>query len=263
MPDYGHPLNFGTFITPTAAAPQQPVVLAQLSERLGYDLVTFQDHPYQPAFLDTWTLLTWVAAATERIHVSGNVLNLPLRPASVLARASASLDLLSGGRFELGIGAGGFWEAIGAMGGRVLTVGESITALDEALDVIRAIWSSEPGGARVDGNFYRLDGAKRGPAPAHDIPVWIGAYKPRMQRLVGRKGDGWLPSLPYLEPNGLAIGNRIIDEAAESAGRHPREIRRMLNIMGRFQDRNGGSLQGPPEQWVDELLPIVLEDGEA
>ncbi|SDF82844.1 LLM class flavin-dependent oxidoreductase [Pseudonocardia oroxyli] len=60
--------------------------------------MTFQDHPYQASFHDTWTLLTWVAARTSRIHVAGNVLNLPLRPPAVLARALASLDLLSDGR---------------------------------------------------------------------------------------------------------------------------------------------------------------------
>jgi alkanesulfonate monooxygenase SsuD/methylene tetrahydromethanopterin reductase-like flavin-dependent oxidoreductase (luciferase family) len=86
----------------------RPVELAVLSERVGLDLVTFQDHPYQAAFHDTWTLLTWVAARTERIQLSGNVLNLPLRPPAVLARAAASLDLLSGGRVGLGLGAGGF-----------------------------------------------------------------------------------------------------------------------------------------------------------
>src|ERR1700742_4294051 len=107
MTDYGHDLRFGSFLTPSSANPQVTVALAQLSEQLGYDLVTFQDHPYQPAFLDTWTLLSWVAARTETIHLSGNVLNLPLRPPAVLARAAASLALLSGGRFELGLGAGG------------------------------------------------------------------------------------------------------------------------------------------------------------
>lgn len=83
-----------------------PVALARLSERAGLDLVTFQDHPYQPAFLDAWTLLSYVAASTERIKISGNVINLPLRPPVLLARQAASLDLLSGGRFELGLGAG-------------------------------------------------------------------------------------------------------------------------------------------------------------
>jgi alkanesulfonate monooxygenase SsuD/methylene tetrahydromethanopterin reductase-like flavin-dependent oxidoreductase (luciferase family) len=58
MPDYGHPLRFGTFIGPTNSPPSRPVELAQLSERLGFDFVTFQDHPYQSSFLDTWTLLS-------------------------------------------------------------------------------------------------------------------------------------------------------------------------------------------------------------
>jgi alkanesulfonate monooxygenase SsuD/methylene tetrahydromethanopterin reductase-like flavin-dependent oxidoreductase (luciferase family) len=105
MADYGHDLIFGTFLTPRNAEPQAPVALARLSERAGLDLVTFQDHPYQPAFLDAWTLLSYVAASTERIKISGNVINLPLRPPVLLARQAASLDLLSGGRFELGLGA--------------------------------------------------------------------------------------------------------------------------------------------------------------
>src|SRR5918998_3522548 len=109
MADYGHTLAFGTFVTPLNQRPQDPVKLAQLTEQAGLDLVTFQDHPYQSAFLDTWTLLTWVAAQTQTVRLAGNVLSLPLRPPAVLARSAASLDLLSGGRFELGLGAGAFW----------------------------------------------------------------------------------------------------------------------------------------------------------
>src|SRR3954449_12180406 len=102
MPDYGRELSFGSFITPANSDPQRAVRLAWLSEQVGLDLVTFQDHPYQPGFLDTWTLISYVAARTERISISGNVTNLPLRPPAVLARSVASLDLLSGGRIELG-----------------------------------------------------------------------------------------------------------------------------------------------------------------
>ena len=142
MPDYGHDLVLGTFLTPAAKNPQQVVALAQATERAGLDLVTFQDHPYQPAFLDTWTLLSWVAASTDRIHVAGNVLNLPLRPPAVLARAAASLDLLSGGRFALGLGSGAFWDAIVAMGAPRLTPGQGVDALDEAIDIIRGIWDT-------------------------------------------------------------------------------------------------------------------------
>ena len=190
---YGHRLELGTFITPGAAQPSATVALAQLSEELGFNVVTFQDHPYQPAFLDTWTLMSWVAAQTTRIRVAANVHNLPLRPPAVLARSVASLDLLSGGRVDLGLGAGVFWDAIEAMGGRRLTPGEGVTALEEAIDIIRGVWAvHERSPLRVDGTFHRVDGAKRGPAPAHDVPIWLGALKPRMLRLVGRKADGWL-----------------------------------------------------------------------
>src|SRR5690606_29523390 len=140
----------------------------------------------------------------------------PLRPPSVVARAVASLDILSGGRAELGLGGGAFWDAIVAMGGRRLGPGETVTALEEAIDVIRALWDAErPGGARAGGAFHRVSGAKRGPAPVHDAAIWVGAYKPRMLDLIGRTADGWLPSLPYLQPGDLADGNARIDRAAE------------------------------------------------
>jgi alkanesulfonate monooxygenase SsuD/methylene tetrahydromethanopterin reductase-like flavin-dependent oxidoreductase (luciferase family)/FAD/FMN-containing dehydrogenase len=262
MPDYGLPLQFGTFITPSNQKPDAPVALAKLSEQLGFDLVTFQDHPYQPSFLDTWTLMTWVAAQTSTIHIAPNVLNIPLRPPAVTARAAASLDLLSGGRFDLGLGAGGFWDAVEAMGGRHLTPGQGVDALSEAIDVIRGIWAvADRSPLRLDGDYYHLHGAKRGPAPAHEIPLWIGALKPRMLRLTGRKGDGWLPSLAYLGQGGYAAGNAVIDQAALGAGRDPREIRRLTNISGQFSRTNGGFLVGPSEQWVDELLPYALDDG--
>ena len=247
MPDYGQPLRFGTFITPVNAPPAQPVELAVLSERLGFDLVTFQDHPYQPAFHDTWTLLTWVAARTERIELAGNVLNLPLRQPAVLARAAAGLDLLSGGRLNLSLGAGAFWDAIVAMGGPRLTPGESVDAVDQAIDVIRGIWDTttrEP--LRAGGDLHHVVGAKRGPAPAHPIPVWLGALGPRMLRLVGRMADGWLPSQSRLQPGALSRGNALIDEAALAAGRDPREITRLLNVA---------------PQPAEELARLALEDG--
>jgi alkanesulfonate monooxygenase SsuD/methylene tetrahydromethanopterin reductase-like flavin-dependent oxidoreductase (luciferase family) len=252
--DYGHPLEFGSFITPANDPPQAAVARAQLSEELGFDLVSFQDHPYQPAFLDTWTLLSWVAARTETIDIAGNVLNIPMRPAPVLARAAASLDLLSGGRLSLGLGAGGFWDAMSAMGVTRRTAGESVEQLGEAIDVIREIWRADDRTQlRYDGTYYQLKGAKRGPAPAHGVPIWLGAYKPRMLRLVGAKADGWLPSLAYLKPGDLKRGNEIIDEAAAAAGRDPREVRRLLNVFGEPTKSES--------QWIDELVPLVLEDG--
>lgn len=231
MPEYGHPLRFGSFITPVNRPVDHAVGLAQLSEDLGLDLVTFQDHPYQARLHDTWTLLSWVAAKTTRIQVSGNVLNLPLRNPAVLARSVASLDLLSGGRVALGLGAGWAWDAIEAMGGRRLSIAEGVTALAEALDVIRGIWdTSDRTPLRVAGTFYAVDGASRGPAPAHQVPIWVGAYKPRMQRLTGRQADGWVVGLPALQAGDLTRGNGVIDQAALAAGRDPGDITRLLNV---------------------------------
>ncbi len=251
MPDYGHPLRFGSFIGPVNQPRRRPVDLAALSEDLGLDLVTFQDHPYQPVLHDTWTLLAWVAARTSRIHVSGNVLNLPLRQPAVLARALASLDLLSEGRVELGIGSGGYFDAMASMGAPLLSPADAVTGLDEALDIIRGIWDVEAGTPlHVEGRFHRVDGAARGPAPAHQIPIWVGAYKPRMQRIIGTKGDGWLPSLPWLKPGDLARGNRVIDDAARRAGRDPQQIVRLLNITPQYTAHG-----------AEEMARLALEDG--
>jgi alkanesulfonate monooxygenase SsuD/methylene tetrahydromethanopterin reductase-like flavin-dependent oxidoreductase (luciferase family) len=246
--DYGHELAFGTFLTPSARPPERVVELAQLADAVGLDLITFQDHPYQPAFADAWTLLSYVSARTRRIRLSGNVLNLPLRNPAVLARSVASLDLLSGGRVELGLGAGGFWDAIEAMGGRRLAPGQAVDALAEAIGIIRAIWDTEASGAvRADGQYYHVKGAKRGPAPAHPVGIWVGAYQPRMLRLTGRLADGWLPSLSYLQPGQLTAGNAIIDQAAADAGREPGSVRRLLNI---------GGGQSP-----DQLAELALTEG--
>lgn len=261
---YGHDLLFGTFVTPTSHPAHHAVEQAVVADRAGLDLVTFQDHPYQPSFLDTSTLLAFAAARTERIRLAANVTNLPLRPPAVLARAIATLDLLSGGRAELGLGAGAFWDGIVAMGGPRRSPGESIEALEEAMAVIRGIWDVDDSRMlSVRGDHYDVHGAKRGPAPAHPVSIWVGAYKPRILRLVGRAADGWLPSAAYLQKGlpELAEMNRHIDEAALAAGRDPGAIRRFLNIGGQFSSQRGGFLQGPPDQWAEEIAEVALTYG--
>lgn len=263
MTDYGHDLWFGSFITPAAQPSHAPVELAAASERAGLDVVTFQDHPYQAAFQDTWTLMSYAAARTERIRVSGNVLSLPLRPPAMLARAAASLDRLTGGRVEMGIGAGAFWDGIVAMGGRRLEPGQAVTALEEAIAVMRGLWTAgDAGPLHIGGQFYEVHGAKRGPAPAHPIPIRIGAYKPRMLRLTGRVGDGWLPSLSYLPdgPASLRPMNEQIDDAATAAGRDPADIDRALNVGGRFSTGTG-LFEGSSADWAEQIADIALQYG--
>jgi alkanesulfonate monooxygenase SsuD/methylene tetrahydromethanopterin reductase-like flavin-dependent oxidoreductase (luciferase family) len=230
MTDYGHDLLFGANLIPSSEHPDTVVALAKLAEQTGLDLVTFQDHPYQPTFLDTWTLLSYVAARTSTIRLAGNVHPLPLRPPAMLAQSAASLDLLSGGRFELALGAGGFQDAIAAMGGQRHAPGKAVAAVEEAIAIIRAAWDP-PGEVFFEGEHYRVTGMRRGPRPAHDVGVWVGGYKPRMLELIGRAADGWLPSLPHLgELDALGRGNAVIDEAAERTGRKPSDIRRLLNL---------------------------------
>jgi alkanesulfonate monooxygenase SsuD/methylene tetrahydromethanopterin reductase-like flavin-dependent oxidoreductase (luciferase family) len=223
--------RLGVFVVPSAEDPQLTVDQIVQADRAGLDIVGVQDHPYQRRFLDTWTLLSYVAAHTERITLLPDVINLPLRQPAVLAKAAASLDLLSDGRVELGLGAGAFWDGVEAMGGPRRTPGESVSALEEAIKIIRAFLDGEPS-VRLDGEHYRVKGAKPGPAPAHRIGLWLGAYGPRMLRLTGRLGDGWLPSLGNLPEADIAKRHGIIDEAARQAGRDPSDIVRAINVGG-------------------------------
>ncbi|SFR11700.1 Flavin-dependent oxidoreductase, luciferase family (includes alkanesulfonate monooxygenase SsuD and methylene tetrahydromethanopterin reductase) [Lentzea waywayandensis] len=246
MTDYGHPLEFGVFLPPGAERFGDTLRLAQAADVLGLELVSIQDHPYNAANLDTWTSLSVIAASTTNVRVFPNVANLPLRPPAVLARAAASLDVITGGRVELGLGAGAFWDAIAAMNGPHRTPAESVEALEEAIGVIRALWT--PGrGIRLHGKHYSLNGARPGPFPAHDIGIWLGAYKKRMLHLTGRLADGWLPSSPYAPPQQLKAMNAIIDEAAQEAGREPKDIRRIYNIGSEFT--------------AEQLAELALNDG--
>lgn len=231
MSAYDHDLEFGVFITPRNDPPERPVELALAAESVGLDLVTFQDHPYQPRFHDTLALLAWTAAVTERVRLASLVHSLPMRPPAVLARAAASIDLLSDGRFELGLGAGAFWDAIEAMGGPRRTPGEALAALEDGIDVVRGIWdTTTQERLEAGGDHYRISGAKRGPSPAHDIGIWVGAYGPRMMDLIGRKADGWVPSIGRISSEDLADRSRRIDDAAVRVGRNPSDIRRIANI---------------------------------
>ena len=260
MADAGLPDRNGWFLVPEARDPWGLLEEARLAERAGFDLIGVQDHPYQRRYLDTFTLLAALAAATERVGLFPDVANLPLRHPAMLAKAAASLDLLSGGRFELGLGAGAFWDAVAAMGGPRRRPGEAVEALEEAIGLLRDLWSDQPS-VRFEGAHYRVVGVKPGPAPAHPIGIWIGGFGPRMLALTGRLADGWVPSSPYVPPERLGAAQARIDEAAAAAGRDPAAIRRLYNISGRIGPGGGGFLDGPAGQWVEQLLPVVTDHG--
>jgi alkanesulfonate monooxygenase SsuD/methylene tetrahydromethanopterin reductase-like flavin-dependent oxidoreductase (luciferase family) len=227
--DYDHPVSFGIFPTPRADSAAEVLHIARVADEAGLDLIGIQDHPYQRRFLDTWALMAFVLAKTDRVTVFPDVANLPLRPPRMLAKHAASLDHLSGGRFELGLGAGAFWEGIEAMGGRKLSPKQSVDALEQAIFEIRDFWKGE--------------GKYDGPPPAHAIGIWLGAYKPRMLRLTGALADGWIPSQSYLPPDQVPEAMKRVDDAAAAEGRDPKQIRRIYNLIS--------DEQPPPEQIAD------------
>jgi alkanesulfonate monooxygenase SsuD/methylene tetrahydromethanopterin reductase-like flavin-dependent oxidoreductase (luciferase family) len=258
MPDYGRDLSFGYFLVPNAADPLLPT--ARAVEDRGLDLIGVQDHPYQRRYVDTWVLMSMIAAVTSRVRVFPDVANLPLRPPAVMAKAAASIDVLSGGRFEHALGAGGFWDAIAAYGGPRRTPREALAALEEAIIVTRLVWSGQRS-LRFDGDHYHLGGAHSGPVPAHPMGIWLGVYGPRALRLAGRLADGWVPSLRG-EIGSLAEGSARLDEAAADAERDPGELRRVLNVNGEITDgHRSGLLHGPVDQWVDELTDLAVGYG--
>ena len=255
MPPQDRTLRFGYFLIPNAESPL--LSLAQDAERLGLDYVAVQDHPYQRRFVDTWSLLSMIAATTSRIGLFPDVANLPLRPPALMAKAAASIDVLSGGRFELGLGAGSFWDAIEAYGGPRRSPSEALAALAEAVEVIRKVWSGERN-LRFVGQHYRLRGAHSGPVPAHPIGIWLGVYGRRALKLAGQVADGWVPSFRG-DLKKLAEMTKRLDDAAAEAGRDPASLRRILNVNGVITDgATNGMLQGPVDQWAEELANLAI-----
>jgi alkanesulfonate monooxygenase SsuD/methylene tetrahydromethanopterin reductase-like flavin-dependent oxidoreductase (luciferase family) len=223
------------------------------ADRAGLDLVGIQDHPYQRRFLDTFVLIGDLLARTERIRIFPDVASLPMRSPAMIAKAAASLDLISGGRFELGLGGGAFWQAVEGMGGSVRQKGEALPALEEAIGIIRQALDvgAERQVVRNEGQFYPVI-YPAGPPPAHRVEIWIGAMSVGALSLIGRAADGWIPGGGLSRAAEFLRLNGVIDEAATAAGRDPGSIRRIANI---------GALPTDPKGSVDSLVALATDHG--
>jgi alkanesulfonate monooxygenase SsuD/methylene tetrahydromethanopterin reductase-like flavin-dependent oxidoreductase (luciferase family) len=260
-------LQFGVFLDPRAADIGRLRDYVQEVEAAGFDYVSVQDHPYVPDFLDTFALIGTLIGETSRLRFMPNVANLPLRPAQMLAKTSATLDLLSGGRFELGIGAGRAWDQIAGLGGPRRSPRQAVAAVSEAIDVLHAMWL--PGRmVSLPGEHYPL-AAQTGPAPAHRIGIWLGSIGPRMLDLLGQKADGWIAPLATGYEAKPAAQDRI-DAAARAAGRDPASIRRVIQLVGTItgtphttsRPRSGpGSqpIRTTPDIWAKMITEFVTE----
>ncbi|MGW4771012.1 LLM class flavin-dependent oxidoreductase [Nocardia sp. NPDC004278] len=232
-------LRFGIQLAPTADELPRLRALARLADREGLDLLGIQDHPYAGGLADTFAVIATVLAETERLRVFPDVASLPLRGPALLGKQAATLDLLSGGRFELALGAGAFWPAISAMGGPSRTNPEALQALAEATEIIRTMWV--PGAkATVSGAHYAVHGVQSGPAPVHPVGIWFGSVGPKANALTGRIADGWAAPIPHYLPYEKWQGaQQIISASARDAGRDPGDIMRMAQLVGDITEAPG------------------------
>lgn len=260
MTDYGRPLRFGVFVTPDVGLLENSLELARIADK-HLDYLAVQDYPYQRRFLDAWAFMSHMLLVTERVRVLPDVANVALRNPAVLAKTAASLNVLSGGRVELALGAGAFRDPIVAMGGPRRTPKQAAAALREAVEISRLMWSGQRA-VWFDGEFSSLKGLHPGPRPAHPMQIWLGVGGSPLLRYVGSHADGWLPSNTYFEPDKLPGMQAKIDAGAVAAGREPGDIVRAYNVFGEIDDTESDrEFHGTVAQWVDTLTDLAIEVG--
>jgi F420-dependent oxidoreductase-like protein len=232
--------------------------IAETVEALGFESLWRSDHlfslydvPTRPG-LDTWSSLTTLATMTRRLRFGPLVCPITFRHPAVLAREAAAVDELSGGRLELGMGAGWHDREHQAFGIPYPRVGERIRRLDEGIQVIRALWSGGP--AHFEGRFYRLDGAVGWPKPVQRprIPLVVGGKGPRVLEVVAKHADEWNcgGSRP---PADVRARTEMLDAACRRVGRDPGEIRR--SWMGAFLIGDTGAVLERRARKIQEYVP--------
>lgn len=248
---------FGIDVPTRIGQTNDPAEAARTAERLGFDFVSVNDHVLgdEPRY-EGWTLLSALAGATTRVRLATRVLGVPYRHPVGVAKMAETLDRLSDGRLILGLGAGSGENEYAAMGLETGGAPERAQALEEAVAIIRGLWSATPFTKR--GERYQVVGAEMLPKPEHEIPIWIGTVGRRGLDLVGRSADGWIPSLANASPDRAAAMMARIDGAAASAGRDPDRIARIYNLFVSFSaDPEDELISGPPAAIAERLIGFV------
>ncbi|SMC53389.1 LLM class flavin-dependent oxidoreductase [Kibdelosporangium aridum] len=241
--------------------------LTQQADRDGLDLFSVSDHPYFGDRLDAYATVGFVLGQTRRLAGLVNVTNSPTRHAPMLARTVTSLSALSGERVVLGMGAGGLWDRISAMGVPRLSPSDAVDAFEEAITLIRKLSGGGPP-ITYEGRHFRVE--QLAPAPVSAPPVWTGSNGRKSLAATGRVADGWIPghAADWLSKR-YRESRPVIDEAAAAAGRDPREVRTIYNFPGTIterplaatRDENGRWIGGSVEQWIEELTGAIVEHG--
>jgi probable F420-dependent oxidoreductase len=213
----------------TAADPADVPGQARRAEQLGFSLVSSGEHVFfHGPTANAFVTLAAAAAATERIRLVSTLTLLPLYPMALVAKMTATLDQLSRGRFELGVGVGGEYPPEFAATG-VPVAGRGRRA-DEALAVLRQLLSGDQ--VTADGSFGSLRNLRLDPPPVQrpHPPIWVGGRQPAAQRRAGRFADVWLPYM--VSPGSLRRSLAGVREFAAGAGRPPESVRGALFIWG-------------------------------
>lgn len=170
-------MQFGVNISTSVEPGVDPVARAGRAEELGFDFVSASDHLHGKApSYEPWTMLSWIAAGTSRIRIATRVLAVPYRGPPVLAKMAETFDRLSGGRLTLGLGGGYVDVEFRAFGIGVPSPRDKIDGLEEAVRIIRGVWSERE--FSFDGRLYRAESAEVEPKPDRPIPSGLGPTVP-------------------------------------------------------------------------------------
>jgi alkanesulfonate monooxygenase SsuD/methylene tetrahydromethanopterin reductase-like flavin-dependent oxidoreductase (luciferase family) len=218
----------------------------QYFERLGFDSVWDCDHFNQPSrpdgpYFESWTLLAALAARTTRIRVGVLVSSNTFRHPALLAQQAVTLDHVSNGRLELGLGAGWFVPEHERFGLPFPPPGERVGRFREAVEIVDSLLRHEA--TTFEGRYYRVTEASLRPAPLQKPrpPLTLGAHRPRMLRICAEYADSW-NSFGTVEE--MRERNELLDQACAAVGREPREIRRSF-----YGWASQMKAQGLPDPW--------------
>jgi probable F420-dependent oxidoreductase len=224
LPHYGFSFPTGQIAFADAAD------WARRAEALGFDSVWVSDHffysfarygadPSPIASLEPLATLAGIAAVTDRVRLGTLVLCAAFRHPALLAKAATSIDLVSGGRLDLGLGAGWMAEEFEAFGYRFGSPGERFAMLEETVEVLKELFGGEP--VTHDGESVTLHEAVLAPAPDRPPPVWLGGKGgPRLLRLAARMADGW-NMVWRISPEAYALKVSDVRAACEAEDRDP------------------------------------------
>jgi len=277
-------LKWGLQSSPHQVSYGELLQLWQRADALGYDSAWLFDHfmpiagdPAGPCF-EGWTMLTALAVQTRRLHAGLLVSGVIYRSPAVLAKMGATLDVASGGRLELGIGAGWFEGETLAYGLPFPPAGQRLAMLDEAIQVIRKLWTQPT--SDFAGKHYHLVEARCEPKPVQQPSptIWVGGQGEKVTlRIVAQRADGWDTDMLPLDLYRRKL--EALGEHCAKVGRDPASVRKMIHFAGVIAEDEGVVRQrvealarrwntdpanlegrvlvGTPQQAADRLMPYA------